>query len=699
MRTAHLKLSLNEEGDHLPQLLASKFSRSFHLSSAIIIMPYAVDEEMESVTSKKSQCTNLSNQSSSGGGSESGEFGATRPVHNAPTVGKREETRVLRARCLVALILLLAASGVASAANLLVQQQERKEFENKFEAYATEILTTSRSKASQLFDALDSFASSIGAQAAAEHAFHNTSWPFYRIPNWSVQAQKLAQLTGVDDPIVAVAPIVHEDERDQWNTFAEEQNPIWYEESIEHEGYTDFTVEQLLQRTIPFVHFYDPEDSYRPVPVPRPGEVLPYFQAYPAGLFSGLTIMITNVDILLASQQTEELYNVTKIARSPTLGFTRLRLLNELEVPGSQIMQPIYDGPDTEAEDRKMVAVIRVRLHWLDYFKNLLAEGEDGIVVVLESACPKVDEDLYQDLEDQFGLGDDAFSGIQDHTKSDRNIITYQVDGPNAVILGETDLHDRKYDALVVSEVFVDLHIDQSHLPEGSCVPVLTLHVYPSAELEEEFHTDNATIYTVVVIAIFVFTSLVFLFYDYSVGRRQRTVMDRIVKQDRIVSDVFPTAIRDRLYENQAKHTMKGNNAEADDGFLGLDENFYDRSSATGSAPLADLFPSVTVVFADLAGFTAWSSAREPHQVFILLETLYGAFDKLAYRHSVFKVETVGDCYVAAAGLPEPTDDHAVVACRFARDCLKKMKDVTVRLEVSLGPDTSDLDLRTGIHR
>eukprot|EP00980_Cylindrotheca_fusiformis_P017299 scaffold5354_cov110-Cylindrotheca_fusiformis.AAC.4 len=78
---------------------------------------------------------------------------------------------------------------------------------------------------------------------------------------------------------------------------------------------------------------------------------------------------------------------------------------------------------------------------------------------------------------------------------------------------------------------------------------------------------------------------------------------------------------------------------------------------------------------------------------------MYGAFDRIAYRHSVFKVETVGDCYVAVAGLPEPTHDHGVVACRFARDCLKKVKDVTLKLEVSLGPDTSELELRIGIHR
>eukprot|EP00980_Cylindrotheca_fusiformis_P014230 scaffold3752_cov137-Cylindrotheca_fusiformis.AAC.4 len=374
------------------------------------------------------------------------------------------------------------------------------------------------------------------------------------------------------------------------------------------------------------------------------------------------------------------------VTRTPTLGFTRIETEPGVTSPGSQIIQPIFDGGDTEAEARETVAVIVARLPWSDYFKNALTEGEDGIVVVLESACPKLAEDaVVQRTNQSFG-------------ESDRYILTFQVDGPNVVFLGEADLHDPEYDSLVLSEVFVDLDIDESQLPETTCVPVVTLHVYPSAELEDSFQTDNSIIYTVMVVAIFAFTTLVFLLYDYSVGKRQRTVMDRVVEQDRIVSDVFPTAIRDRLYENQAKNTMNGNLVAGDDEPLGLDDAFYGRSNATGSAPLADLFPSVTVVFADLVGFTAWSSAREPHHVFILLETIYGAFDKLAYRHGVFKVETVGDCYVSAAGIPEPRDDHAAVACRFARDCLKKMKDVTLKLEVSLGPDTSDLDLRTGIH-
>ena len=68
---------------------------------------------------------------------------------------------------------------------------------------------------------------------------------------------------------------------------------------------------------------------------------------------------------------------------------------------------------------------------------------------------------------------------------------------------------------------------------------------------------------------------------------------------------------------------------------------------------MADFYPNTTIMMCDIAGFTAWSSARAPADVFRLLETIYGAFDDIARSEQVFKVETVGDCYVACAGLPK----------------------------------------------
>jgi class 3 adenylate cyclase len=103
-------------------------------------------------------------------------------------------------------------------------------------------------------------------------------------------------------------------------------------------------------------------------------------------------------------------------------------------------------------------------------------------------------------------------------------------------------------------------------------------------------------------------------------------------------------------------------------------------------------------MFADIAGFTAWSSTRDPAQVFTLLEQIYSSFDAIAKKRKVFKVETIGDCYVACCGLPEPRDDHAEVMLKFAMDCRKTMNAVVRKLEVVLGPDTCDLKMRIGLH-
>jgi len=113
---------------------------------------------------------------------------------------------------------------------------------------------------------------------------------------------------------------------------------------------------------------------------------------------------------------------------------------------------------------------------------------------------------------------------------------------------------------------------------------------------------------------------------------------------------------------------------------------------------LPDLFLNSSIFVADVMGFAAWSSAREPHQVFKLLETLYETFDNIAAKHKVFKVETVRDCYVAATGIPDPESKHAEIIAKFAIDVLKKMDYVSKKLELMFGPDTSDLTIRVGIH-
>lgn len=116
------------------------------------------------------------------------------------------------------------------------------------------------------------------------------------------------------------------------------------------------------------------------------------------------------------------------------------------------------------------------------------------------------------------------------------------------------------------------------------------------------------------------------------------------------------------------------------------------------SKPIAELFPNCTVMFTDIVGFTAWSSQREPVQVFALLQKLYQAFDSVAKKRGVFKVETIGDSYLAVTGLPDPQEDHAVIMAEIAFDCKRKMQEVTRKLERTLGPETSVLGMRFGLH-
>ncbi|KAL7525767.1 hypothetical protein ACHAXR_001150 [Thalassiosira sp. AJA248-18] len=115
--------------------------------------------------------------------------------------------------------------------------------------------------------------------------------------------------------------------------------------------------------------------------------------------------------------------------------------------------------------------------------------------------------------------------------------------------------------------------------------------------------------------------------------------------------------------------------------------------------PIADTFPATSIMFADLCAFTKWCSHHTPNQVFTLLESLFFEFDQIADQMSVFKLSTVGDCYIAATGVPYPRHDHPIVLAQFAERCRKKATEVMENL--SNQPemdDVSRLNIRIGIH-
>ena len=87
---------------------------------------------------------------------------------------------------------------------------------------------------------------------------------------------------------------------------------------------------------------------------------------------------------------------------------------------------------------------------------------------------------------------------------------------------------------------------------------------------------------------------------------------------------------------------------------VAIDENsIYTVNELVGPEPIADSFSYATVMFADISGFTSWSSNHNPVYVFQLLELLFKEFDIVGLQSGVFNFSTIGDCYLATSGLPD----------------------------------------------
>jgi class 3 adenylate cyclase len=111
-----------------------------------------------------------------------------------------------------------------------------------------------------------------------------------------------------------------------------------------------------------------------------------------------------------------------------------------------------------------------------------------------------------------------------------------------------------------------------------------------------------------------------------------------------------------------------------------------------GEKVIADRFPEVTVLFADLVDFTASSDRSSPERVVQVLADLFTAFDRLATRHGLEKIKTVGDAYMVAGGLPVPRPDHAEAVAEMAlavREEAGRHRDPAGRpLQVRIGIDS-----------
>jgi len=106
---------------------------------------------------------------------------------------------------------------------------------------------------------------------------------------------------------------------------------------------------------------------------------------------------------------------------------------------------------------------------------------------------------------------------------------------------------------------------------------------------------------------------------------------------------------------------------------------------------IAQAHHEVTIVFADIVDFTRMSAAMSPTEVVDLLNRVFTTFDAIARKHGLEKIKTIGDAYMAAAGVPVARADHAAAAARMALEMLEVAQTMRV-------PDGRPLRLRIGIN-
>ena len=143
------------------------------------------------------------------------------------------------------------------------------------------------------------------------------------------------------------------------------------------------------------------------------------------------------------------------------------------------------------------------------------------------------------------------------------------------------------------------------------------------------------------------------------VRQRTRELTDEKQTSERLLLNVLPAPIADRL--------------------------------KTGENLIVDRFEAVSVLFADIVGFTTLSARTAPEALVTMLNELFSAFDRLAEQHGLEKIKTIGDAYMVVAGIPHPVADHATAITAMAIDMIASIDDYARRAGM-------ELTIRVGIH-
>jgi PAS domain S-box-containing protein len=133
-------------------------------------------------------------------------------------------------------------------------------------------------------------------------------------------------------------------------------------------------------------------------------------------------------------------------------------------------------------------------------------------------------------------------------------------------------------------------------------------------------------------------------------------------KAEALLLNILPKAIADQLKQNQTEH-------------------------------IAEHFDQITILFADIVGFTPLSSQMSPTELVNILNQIFSAFDHLAEQHQLEKIKTIGDAYMIVGGLPVAREDHAEAIAQMALDMQQAVSQFNHHpsLQIRIGINTGSV--------
>ncbi len=169
-----------------------------------------------------------------------------------------------------------------------------------------------------------------------------------------------------------------------------------------------------------------------------------------------------------------------------------------------------------------------------------------------------------------------------------------------------------------------------------------------------------------------------------------------VLLRARVTTSIEKKLLRDqellRLQQLKRQHEqLAKEQAKTEELLLNILPRSIAQRLRAGEERIADSFPMVSVLFADLVGFTAMTRKTTATALVDMLDELFSKFDLITESYGLEKIKTIGDCYMLAGGVPIERDDHAVAVCNAAFEMIDTLAEMRERTG-------SAVNMRIGVH-